>query len=109
MVSRAKRVAAESGSLVHRVARRLGGVLYFFKVGHASCALSSALVCLSHLVGVPHGSLRCAEGFQLMRFALQFWARFLLRKVVHSHDVSTNRGVFWPDLLEIAWNCPAAA
>eukprot|EP00752_Nemacystus_decipiens_P013301 g11781.t1 len=32
VVSRAKRVAAESGSLVHRVASRLDGVLYFFKV-----------------------------------------------------------------------------
>lgn len=35
VVSRAKRVVAESGSLVHRVASRLDGVLYFFKVGHA--------------------------------------------------------------------------
>lgn len=33
VVSRAKRVAAESGSLVHRVASRLDGVFYFFKVG----------------------------------------------------------------------------
>ncbi|CAM9398531.1 unnamed protein product [Ectocarpus fasciculatus] len=32
VVSRAKRVAAESGSLVHRVASRLDGVFYFFKV-----------------------------------------------------------------------------
>lgn len=33
VVSRAKRVAAESGSLVFRVASRLDGILYFFKVG----------------------------------------------------------------------------
>ncbi|CAM9624757.1 unnamed protein product [Ectocarpus sp. 6 AP-2014] len=32
VVSRAKRVAAESGSLVYRVASRLDGVFYFFKV-----------------------------------------------------------------------------
>ncbi|CAM9838922.1 unnamed protein product [Pylaiella littoralis] len=32
VVSRAKRVAAESGSLVYRVASRLDGTLYFFKV-----------------------------------------------------------------------------
>lgn len=32
VVSRAKRVAAESGSLVYRVASRLDGILFFFKV-----------------------------------------------------------------------------
>lgn len=32
VVSRAKRVAAESGSLVYKVASRLDGILYFFKV-----------------------------------------------------------------------------
>lgn len=32
VVSRAKRVPAESGSLIYRVASRLDGVLYLFKV-----------------------------------------------------------------------------
>lgn len=56
VVSRAKRVAAESGSLVHRVASRLDGVLYFFKVGRASCVfLYISLLPFVHVFGVVGG------------------------------------------------------
>lgn len=51
VVSRAKRVAAESGSLVYRVASRLDGTLYFFKVISEAVLNSRVVAKFLHLSG----------------------------------------------------------